>query len=187
MPARCLRPSAHFGAPLSNVAVSDFAREGCIYQMGRPPARVDVLTSIEGVRFADAWRNRVATDFGGVPAHVISPGPAHQQANLGPSPRSARRQQSAGSREDAGKAPGTSKAEEGQTAQDVTRERRPEPIRPSRMRSQSRPAKTEGAAIRGRHARVAGPHFAAFGSASGTPGPRALPGSLPRLPQMASV
>jgi len=28
--------------------------------------------SIEGVRFVDAWPNRVATDFGGIPAHVIS-------------------------------------------------------------------------------------------------------------------
>jgi hypothetical protein len=61
-----------FGAPLTNLSASDFAREGSIYQMGRPPARVDVLTSIEGVRFADAWRNRVATDFDGTPAHLIS-------------------------------------------------------------------------------------------------------------------
>src|SRR5439155_4083201 len=44
-----------FGAPLANITAVDFAKEGCIYQMGRPPARVDVLTSIEGVRFADAW------------------------------------------------------------------------------------------------------------------------------------
>jgi hypothetical protein len=61
-----------FGAPLTNLSASDFAHEGCIYQMGRPPARVDVLTSIEGVRFADAWRNRVATDFDGAPTHLIS-------------------------------------------------------------------------------------------------------------------
>jgi hypothetical protein len=61
-----------FGAPLANIAAEDFAQEGCIYQMGRPPARVDVLTSIEGVRFADSWPNRVTSDFGGIPAHVIS-------------------------------------------------------------------------------------------------------------------
>lgn len=61
-----------FGAPLVNITAADFAREGCIYQMGRPPARVDVLTSVDGVRFADAWPNRVATDFGGIPAHLIS-------------------------------------------------------------------------------------------------------------------
>jgi hypothetical protein len=61
-----------FGAPLTNLSPVDFARAGSVYQMGRPPARVDVLTSIEGVRFADAWRNRVATDFGGVAAGLIS-------------------------------------------------------------------------------------------------------------------
>lgn len=61
-----------FGAPLTNLSAADFAQKGSVYQMGRPPARVDVLTSIEGVRFTDAWRNRVATDFGGVPAHLIS-------------------------------------------------------------------------------------------------------------------
>jgi hypothetical protein len=61
-----------FGAPLRKVSAADFAQEGSIYQMGRPPARVDVLTSIEGLRFIDAWPNRVATDFGGIPAHIIS-------------------------------------------------------------------------------------------------------------------
>ena len=39
--------------------------------MGRPPARVDIVMSIEGVRFADAWRERVATDFDGVSGQVI--------------------------------------------------------------------------------------------------------------------
>ncbi len=45
-----------FGAPLANLTAADFSREGFFYQMGRPPARVDILMSIEGVKFADAWR-----------------------------------------------------------------------------------------------------------------------------------
>ncbi len=40
--------------------------------MGRPPARVDILMSIQGVLFADAWSNRVLSDFNGVTGHVIS-------------------------------------------------------------------------------------------------------------------
>ncbi len=28
--------------------------------------------SMQGVSFADAWRNRVKSDFGGVPGHFIS-------------------------------------------------------------------------------------------------------------------
>lgn len=62
----------HFGAPLKNLSAADFSREGSIYQMGRPPARVDILTSIGGVRFAHAWKNRVPGDFDGISSHVIS-------------------------------------------------------------------------------------------------------------------
>lgn len=61
-----------FGAPLTGITETDFAREGCIYQMGRPPVRVDVMTSIDGVQFADAWTKRLESDFGGTPANVIS-------------------------------------------------------------------------------------------------------------------
>jgi hypothetical protein len=61
-----------FGAPLANLTEADFSREGHFYQMGRPPARVDIVMSIEAVRFAEAWRARVTTDFDGVPAYVIS-------------------------------------------------------------------------------------------------------------------
>jgi hypothetical protein len=61
-----------FGAPLVKITAADFAKEGCVYQMGRPPARVDVVTSIDGVQFAAAWLTRVASDFDGVPAPVIS-------------------------------------------------------------------------------------------------------------------
>jgi hypothetical protein len=68
-----------FGAPLANLTEADFSREGFFYQMGRPPARVDIVMSIDGVRFADAWCERVATDFDGVPGQVI--GRKHLIAN----------------------------------------------------------------------------------------------------------
>jgi hypothetical protein len=61
-----------FGAPLANLTAGDFAREGTFYQMGRPPARIDILMSVAGLRFPDAWRRRVTTDFDGVSAYVIS-------------------------------------------------------------------------------------------------------------------
>jgi hypothetical protein len=61
-----------FEAPLATLTEKDFAAEGFFYQMGRPPARVDILMSIQGVLFTDAWSNRVVSDFDGVAAHVIS-------------------------------------------------------------------------------------------------------------------
>ena len=39
--------------------------------MGRPPARIDILMSLQGVGFADAWPRRITSDFDGVPAAVI--------------------------------------------------------------------------------------------------------------------
>ena len=52
---------AAFGAPLENDGLTpeDFASDGMVYQMGVAPVRIDVLTRISGVRFDDAWQNRV--------------------------------------------------------------------------------------------------------------------------------
>jgi hypothetical protein len=61
-----------FGAPLGGLTENDFSQEGSFYQMGMPPARVDILMSIDGVRFEDAWMNRVEADFDGVIANLIS-------------------------------------------------------------------------------------------------------------------
>jgi hypothetical protein len=61
-----------FGAPLENLTEADFAQEGFFYHMGRPPSRVDVLMSVAGVRFVDAWPRRVNINFDGVIGHVIS-------------------------------------------------------------------------------------------------------------------
>lgn len=59
-----------FGSPLEGLTAADFAQDG-FYQMGRPPVRVDILMSISGVEFKSAWKNRVETDFDGVPAYFI--------------------------------------------------------------------------------------------------------------------
>ncbi|MBS1854209.1 MAG: hypothetical protein JST11_02505 [Acidobacteria bacterium] len=65
--ARCVfRALAGFGAPLSGLAPEDFAREGFFYQMGIPPARVDILMSVDGLRFDEAWPNRHEATLGDV-------------------------------------------------------------------------------------------------------------------------
>ena len=53
-----------FGAPLSGLTPADFAQEGCFYQLGRPPVRVDILMSIDGVAFKEAWSNRQESVLG---------------------------------------------------------------------------------------------------------------------------
>jgi hypothetical protein len=47
-----------FGAPLANLSADDFTHKDYFYQMGRPPLRVDIMMSIPGVDFENAWKNR---------------------------------------------------------------------------------------------------------------------------------
>lgn len=62
-----------FGAPLAqhNVSAADFARAGTVYQMGLPPRRIDVLTQISGVEFADAWADRTFVAVRGTPVAFL--------------------------------------------------------------------------------------------------------------------
>lgn len=66
-----MRALAAFGAPLADVNEQDFAQEGVVYQIGLPPARIDLLTKLTGLSFADAWTNRVKRPFGSVDADFI--------------------------------------------------------------------------------------------------------------------
>jgi hypothetical protein len=68
---RVMQALADFGAPLQEVHAADFARPGIVFQMGLPPARIDVLTEITGVSFAEAWPGRVRAPFGPVEVDVI--------------------------------------------------------------------------------------------------------------------
>lgn len=47
-----------FGAPLANLTPDDFTHKDYFYQMGRPPLRVDIMMSIPGIEFEEAWENR---------------------------------------------------------------------------------------------------------------------------------
>lgn len=50
-----------FGAPLASMGVTqeDFARPDRVVQIGLPPRRIDILTSITGVDFEEAWAGRL--------------------------------------------------------------------------------------------------------------------------------
>jgi len=70
---RVWRALAAFGAPLNDwhVREADFARPDVVVQLGLPPYRIDVLTSITGVTFADAWDGRVSGHLLDVPVPFI--------------------------------------------------------------------------------------------------------------------
>ncbi len=54
-----------FGAPLGDLSIDELSRPGIIFQMGLPPHRIDVLTKIDGVEFADAWTRRLDATIDG--------------------------------------------------------------------------------------------------------------------------
>jgi hypothetical protein len=68
---RVMRALAAFGAPLSDISVDDFAHVGVVYQIGVPPRRIDILTELTGLSFADAWTDRVRRPFGDVEVDFI--------------------------------------------------------------------------------------------------------------------
>lgn len=61
-----------FGAPTSRVTAADFASPGTVYQIGVAPVRVDILTTIDGVTFDEAWPDRVSSRYGDQHIHVLS-------------------------------------------------------------------------------------------------------------------
>ena len=61
-----------FGAPLANLTADDFTDQDCFYQMGRPPLRVDIMMSIPGIEFQDAWNKREMVELAGHTIPFIS-------------------------------------------------------------------------------------------------------------------
>ena len=70
---RVMRALEEFGAPVLSHRVSqdDFETEGTVYQIGLPPRRIDLLTSISGVSFAEAERNLVEVEIDGLVLPVL--------------------------------------------------------------------------------------------------------------------
>jgi len=68
---RVMRALVAFGAPVATIAAGDFAREGVTYQIGVPPGRIDLLTELTGITFAEAWADRLRRPFGEVDVDFI--------------------------------------------------------------------------------------------------------------------
>lgn len=69
--ARTWRALQRFQAPLSKMALSDFAEPEVLYQIGLPPSRIDIMTSVTGLDFDAAWPNRIMASFGDVECPVL--------------------------------------------------------------------------------------------------------------------
>jgi hypothetical protein len=55
---------AAFGFPKLADAVDEFTTPNRMATLGRPPFRIDLMTTIDGVEFRRAWKNRLEASFG---------------------------------------------------------------------------------------------------------------------------
>ncbi|GMU32220.1 MAG: hypothetical protein AMXMBFR20_00930 [Planctomycetia bacterium] len=69
---KVFRALVKFGAPLHTFTLDDLAKPDVVIQIGVEPFRIDIITSVDGLNFADSWTTRSAGSFAGVPAAFIS-------------------------------------------------------------------------------------------------------------------
>lgn len=68
---RVLRVLSEFGFADLAITAQDLQRPEYIVQLGVNPNRVDLLTSITGVSFDEAWANRCEDEIDGIPTQFI--------------------------------------------------------------------------------------------------------------------
>jgi hypothetical protein len=60
-----------FGAPLTSLTIDDLTTPDLVFQIGVVPSRVDILTTISGISFDDAWTRRMVLAIEGVQVPVL--------------------------------------------------------------------------------------------------------------------
>ena len=61
-----------FGAPTSGLSPDDLTKEDIVFQIGVAPRRIDILTSIDGLEFKDAFSNSLKMEIEGITVHILS-------------------------------------------------------------------------------------------------------------------
>lgn len=61
-----------FGAPFYDLSAEDLQKPGNVFQIGIAPRRIDILTSITGVEFSDAYGDHIDIEMDGLLLPFIS-------------------------------------------------------------------------------------------------------------------
>ena len=68
---RILRALDEFGFGALGLTPADFQSPEKVVQLGVSPVRVDLITSLTGVTWEEAYEGRIAGTYGGVPVHYL--------------------------------------------------------------------------------------------------------------------
>jgi hypothetical protein len=66
------RALKNFGAPATDFSQTDLSKAGTVIQLGVAPRRIDILTEITGVQFAEAREQSITVNLEGLNIPVIS-------------------------------------------------------------------------------------------------------------------
>ena len=69
---KAYRALARFGAPLDQIKMDDFSIEGTIFQIGVIPRRIDIITTIDGVTYEEADKDKIMVEVEGLKIPIIS-------------------------------------------------------------------------------------------------------------------
>jgi predicted nucleotidyltransferase len=69
---RLLRALAQFGFGSLDISLADLTTPENVIQLGFPPRRIDLLTSIDGVEFAASFQKKMDVVIDGLTLHFIS-------------------------------------------------------------------------------------------------------------------
>ncbi len=60
-----------FGAWLEHMSVEDFSKEKVMFQLGIPPVRIDLLTSVPGLEFEGCWERKDKATVGSIAVPMV--------------------------------------------------------------------------------------------------------------------
>jgi len=66
-----MRALRAFGVPTLDLTEEDLMKPDLVFQIGVEPRRIDILTSIDGVDFDQAWQHRIVARIDDVDVPVI--------------------------------------------------------------------------------------------------------------------
>lgn len=69
--SRVIKAIEDFGFGSLGLKAGDFDQPGQIIQLGQPPLRIDFITSISGVSWAETDGGKVAGKYGDIPVHYL--------------------------------------------------------------------------------------------------------------------
>jgi len=61
-----------FGFGSLDIGIDDLTKKDSVIQLGYPPARIDIMTSVSGITFDECWKNKKEVEFEGEKINFIS-------------------------------------------------------------------------------------------------------------------